>query len=53
MNIFHRHRFDPGKWKLLYHADVKDEDGSTWHKFIYTNTCTECGKLVEKKIETQ
>ena len=54
MNFFHRHKFDPEKWKLISevpterivqigYMDTLVPSGKT---FTYTNTCTACGDIV-------
>ena len=57
MKWFHRHKFDPEKWKLLTHLSLTDKfwfpDGTiVGHEFHYINTCLTCGELVFKKLES-
>lgn len=50
MNLFHLHKFDPEKWKLVQQAEVSMRWTKDIHtiKFLYSNTCTKCGDLVFK-----
>ena len=57
MNPFHRHTFDPEKWKLLNTILVHGEEYGIVTKLpmyfleIYTNTCMKCGDLVSRKVK--
>lgn len=50
--FWHRHNFDMDKWVLIGGGPVSDDLGNRWHQWIYTNTCKECGMLVQKRIKS-
>lgn len=50
--FFHRHDFDPEKWRLILEAKLVNEDGGlTGHKLAYSNTCKTCGDLVVRTFK--
>lgn len=60
MNLFHRHKFDPEKWKQISKVPVSSQ--STLHgvgigevrnlgyETVFSNTCTTCGDLVFRRV---
>ena len=66
MKWFHRHKFDPEKWKLISAVEVvrrprqtdvltgmlqSTEPYSVGKRRLYSNTCTECGDLVFRRVQ--
>jgi len=66
MRLFHRHKFDPEKWKLvssvgvmriprpldpLYGVPQSTEPYPIGKQSVYSNTCKECGDLVFRRVK--
>jgi len=53
---FHRHEFDPEKWKLIQESSVSsvwNPEAVHYYVYLYSNTCTKCGELVFRKTTSQ
>jgi hypothetical protein len=65
MNIFHRHNFDPEKWKLISKVQMQrrprpfdaltgvpqsTEPFPVGAQLVYSNTCTQCGDIVFRRV---
>lgn len=60
MNIFHHHKFDPEKWKLISQEPVAKQlismgvpmgpDIQMGLQRVYGNACLECGDLIFRRV---
>lgn len=58
VRLFHRHQFDPEKWKLVSAVEVMrrpvPQSTEAFHvgkHRVYSNTCKDCGDLVFRRVE--
>ena len=49
---FHRHRFDPEKWKHHMRVNIHDEESKLLfgHEDTFINYCLDCGDIVFRKV---
>ena len=60
MMLFHCHKFDPEKWKLISKVGVmkriftkgtlQSQDLAQAKEHVYRNTCLDCGDLIFRRV---